>query len=118
LFTDEVDRDYILTNALLYWLTGTIGSSIRRYYADVHSTEPPPTEPTSTPTDVAIFATDFRSIPAMPNATMAPSRTGRTTTGAATSPHTTPPTSSSTTSAPSAATCADKPASHRGVSGP
>jgi pimeloyl-ACP methyl ester carboxylesterase len=63
LFTEEVDRDYILTNASLYWLTGTIGSSIRRYYADAHTTEPPPTEPTSTPTGVAVFATDFQSIP-------------------------------------------------------
>src|SRR3954468_18840391 len=63
LFTEEVDRDYILTNASLYWLTGTIGSSIRRYYADAHTTEPPPTDPTSTPTAVAIFAPDFQSIP-------------------------------------------------------
>jgi pimeloyl-ACP methyl ester carboxylesterase len=62
LFTDEVDRDYLLTNASLYWLTGTIGSSMRRYYADAHPTEPPPAEPTSAPTGVAIFATDFQSI--------------------------------------------------------
>jgi hypothetical protein len=41
-----------------------VGSSIRRYYADAHATEPTPTEPTSTPTGVAIFATDFQSIPA------------------------------------------------------
>ena len=63
LFTEEVDRDYILTNASLYWLTGTIGSSMRRYYADAHTTEPPSTDPTSTPTGVAIFATDFQSVP-------------------------------------------------------
>jgi epoxide hydrolase len=62
LFTDEVDRDYILTNASLYWLTGTIGSSMRRYYAEAHPTEPPPTEPTTAPTAVAIFASDFQSI--------------------------------------------------------
>jgi epoxide hydrolase len=62
LFTDEVDRDYILTNASLYWLTGTVGSSIRRYYAEAHPTEPPPAEPTTTPTGVAIFAKDFQSI--------------------------------------------------------
>ena len=62
LFTEEVDRDYILTNASLYWLTGTIGSSIRRYYADAHPTEPPPTEPTTAPTGVAVFAKDFQSI--------------------------------------------------------
>jgi epoxide hydrolase len=62
LFTDEVDRDYILTNASLYWLTGTVGSSIRRYYAEAHPSEAPPTEPTTTPTGVAIFAKDFQSI--------------------------------------------------------
>jgi pimeloyl-ACP methyl ester carboxylesterase len=62
LFTDELDRDYILANASLYWLTGTIGSSIRRYHADAHPTEPPPAEPTSVPTGVAIFAKDFQSI--------------------------------------------------------
>jgi pimeloyl-ACP methyl ester carboxylesterase len=62
LFTEEVDRDYILTNASLYWLTGTINSSIRRYYADAHPTAPPPAEPTTAPTAVAVFATDFQSI--------------------------------------------------------
>jgi epoxide hydrolase len=62
LFTEEVDRDYILTNASLYWLTATVGSSIRRYYAEAHPTQPLPTEPTSTPTGVAIFANDFQSI--------------------------------------------------------
>ena len=62
LFTDEVDRDYILTNASLYWLTGTIGSSMRRYYDEAHPAEPPPTTPTSAPTAVAIFARDFQSI--------------------------------------------------------
>jgi pimeloyl-ACP methyl ester carboxylesterase len=62
LFTDAVDEDYILTNASLYWLTGTIGSSLRRYYADAHATEPAQTTPTTTPTGVAIFAQDFQSI--------------------------------------------------------
>ena len=62
LFPRSVDRDYILANASLYWLTGTIGSSMRRYYAEAHPTEPPPTEPTTAPTGVAIFATDFQSI--------------------------------------------------------
>ena len=108
LFTEEVDRDYILTNASLYWLTGTIGSSIRRYYADAHTTEPPPTEPTSAPTGVAVFATDFQSIPRFADATTATSCAGRTTTGAATSPRTTPPTCCSRTSAPSTATCAER----------
>jgi len=61
LFRDSVDRDYILTNASAYWLTGTIGSSIRRYYDEAHTMQPPD-GPTTTPTGVAIFAEDFQSI--------------------------------------------------------
>ena len=61
LFQRFVEMDYILVNASAYWLTNTIGSSIRRYYADAHAAEHP-TEPTTTPTGVAIFASDFQSI--------------------------------------------------------
>jgi pimeloyl-ACP methyl ester carboxylesterase len=60
LFQRWTDRDYIITNAAIYWLTNTIGSSIRRYYEDVRAE--PPGEPTTTPTGVAIFAEDFQSI--------------------------------------------------------
>jgi hypothetical protein len=60
LFREAVEPDYIITNAAAYWLTGTIGSSVRRYYAEAHAT--PATEPTSVPTAVAIFAEDFQSI--------------------------------------------------------
>jgi hypothetical protein len=61
LFQRWVDRDYLLANASAYWLTKTIGSSIRRYYADAHA-EHGPTTPTTVPTGVAIFADDFQSI--------------------------------------------------------
>ena len=61
LFQRWATRDYILTNAAAYWLTNTIGSSIRRYYADAH-TQDAPTEPTTAPTGVAIFAEDFQSV--------------------------------------------------------
>jgi epoxide hydrolase len=61
LFQRWVDRDYLLTNAAAYWLTNTIGSSIRRYYADSHA-HGMPTEPTTAPTGVAIFAEDFQSV--------------------------------------------------------
>lgn len=61
LFRDSVDRDYILTNASAYWLTGTIGSSIRRYHDEAHTMQPPD-GPTTAPTGVAIFAEDFQSI--------------------------------------------------------
>jgi epoxide hydrolase len=61
LFQRAVDPEYIITNAAAYWLTNTIGSSIRRYYADAHAQDGQ-TEPTSAPTGVAIFAADFQSI--------------------------------------------------------
>jgi epoxide hydrolase len=62
LFQRWAEPDYIVTNAAIYWLTRTIGSSIRRYYADAHPSSDPPTEPTTTPTGVAIFAEDFQSV--------------------------------------------------------
>jgi hypothetical protein len=62
LFQRSVDPDYIITNAAIYWLTGTIGSSIRRYYDDAHAQDAP-TEPTTVPTGVAVFAADFQTIP-------------------------------------------------------
>jgi hypothetical protein len=61
LFREAVDREYIITNAATYWLTGTVGSSIRRYYEEAH-TLPPPDGPTTAPTGVAIFAEDFQSV--------------------------------------------------------
>jgi hypothetical protein len=60
LFRDAVDADFILTNVLLYWLTGTAASSARSYYEDAHAQHP--TEPTTTPTGVAAFANDFSGI--------------------------------------------------------
>ena len=61
LFQRWVDRDDILSHASAYWLTDTIGSSIRRYYADAHAQDAPG-EPTTAPTGVAIFAEDFQSV--------------------------------------------------------
>jgi epoxide hydrolase len=61
LFRDAVDRDAIVTDAATYWLTGTVGSSLRRYYEDAHTTTRPE-GPTTTPTGVAIFAHDFQSV--------------------------------------------------------
>ena len=62
LFQRWVDPDYIITNAAIYWLTNTIGSSIRRYYEEAHPRTAAPTEATTTPTGVAIFAEDFQSV--------------------------------------------------------
>jgi pimeloyl-ACP methyl ester carboxylesterase len=61
LFGEVVSRDYILTNVMIYWLTGTAGSAARLYYEDAHA-QNKATEPPTTPLGVAVFANDFRSI--------------------------------------------------------
>jgi pimeloyl-ACP methyl ester carboxylesterase len=56
---DAVDRDQMLTNVMLYWLTGTAGSSARIYYERAHAEywgNPP--EPSATPTALAVFPRD------------------------------------------------------------
>ncbi len=56
---DAVDRDALLTNVMLYWLTRTAGSSAR-YYKEGTSTpwgEPEP--PSPVPTAVAVFPHDI-----------------------------------------------------------
>ena len=54
---DAVGRDQMLTNVMLYWLTGTAGSSARMYYENMHS-NPWDQQPSRTPTGVAVFAED------------------------------------------------------------
>lgn len=54
-----VDRDLLLTNVTLYWLTGTAASSSRIYYERAHAPywgRPP--EPSAAPTAVAHFPHD------------------------------------------------------------
>jgi pimeloyl-ACP methyl ester carboxylesterase len=60
LFDEGMDPDFVLTNVMLYWLTGTAGSAARMYYEDAHAT--PPSEPTTAPTGVAAFAGDFSGV--------------------------------------------------------
>jgi epoxide hydrolase len=54
---DAVDRDRMLTNVMLYWLTRTAGSSANSYYEDKHSGAWP--QPSGVPTGVAVFAEDI-----------------------------------------------------------
>lgn len=61
LFRDGVDSEYVLANASAYWLTGTAGSSVRRYFDEAHA-ERGPAAPTTTPTGVAVFPDDFQSV--------------------------------------------------------
>lgn len=56
-----VTRDFLLANVALYWFTNTAGSSARLYYEDAHR-EDTPSEPTTFPLGVAIFADDFQTI--------------------------------------------------------
>jgi pimeloyl-ACP methyl ester carboxylesterase len=55
---DAVDRDQLLTNVMLYWLTGTANSSGRMYYENMHAGFSPQ-PPATTPTGVAVFAEDY-----------------------------------------------------------
>jgi pimeloyl-ACP methyl ester carboxylesterase len=53
-----VDRDQLLTNVMLYWLTGTANSSARLYYENLHAGFAAP-QPVTVPTGVAVFAEDY-----------------------------------------------------------
>ncbi|RCV50353.1 epoxide hydrolase family protein [Marinitenerispora sediminis] len=53
-----VDRDALLTNVMLYWLTATAGSSAR-YYKDGVETWGEPEPASSVPTAVAVFPHDI-----------------------------------------------------------
>jgi epoxide hydrolase len=51
-----IDRDHMLTNVMLYWLTATGASSAHLYYESTHSSHWP--TPSAVPTGVAVFAED------------------------------------------------------------
>ena len=53
---EPIDRDRLLTNVMLYWLTGTANSSSRIYYENMHAWSMP--ENSGVPTGVAVFAQD------------------------------------------------------------
>jgi microsomal epoxide hydrolase len=56
---DAVDRDQMLTNVTLYWLTGTAGSSARLYYETMHAGSGwGADEPSPTPTGVMVLPRD------------------------------------------------------------
>ncbi|PWI13426.1 epoxide hydrolase [Streptomyces sp. Act143] len=62
---EAVDRDRMLTNVMLYWLTGTAGSAARIYYERGHARGERvarPAEPSAAPTAVAVFPAEI-SIP-------------------------------------------------------
>jgi len=54
-----LDRDHLLTNVMLYWLTGTAGSSARIYYERAHTDYGGPMyPPSSAPTALAVLPHD------------------------------------------------------------
>jgi len=53
---DAVDRDHILTDVMLYWLTETAYSSTNLYYEIIHAQDWP--SKSEVPTGVAVFAQD------------------------------------------------------------
>jgi pimeloyl-ACP methyl ester carboxylesterase len=56
---DGIDRDLLLTNVMLYWLTGTAGSAARIYYERAHAPTPAaPPVPSTVPTALAVFPHD------------------------------------------------------------
>jgi microsomal epoxide hydrolase len=52
---DAVDRDQLLTNVTLYWLTETAGSSARLYFEAARSGTWGPPAQSTVPTGVAVF---------------------------------------------------------------
>lgn len=55
---EAIDRDLMLTDVMLYWLTKTAGSSAQSYYENMHAANWGQ-QPGTTPTGVAVFAEDI-----------------------------------------------------------
>jgi microsomal epoxide hydrolase len=54
----------LLTNITTYWVTGTIGSSMRMYYESMRDgTFPAPDKPVTAPTGVAVFPKEIFTPP-------------------------------------------------------
>jgi epoxide hydrolase len=61
-YADYLDVDTFLTHVSIYWFTRTAGSSARHYFEDAHSGAGYRDEPNKTPTAVAVFPQDFRTV--------------------------------------------------------
>jgi len=59
---DHVDRDRYLTTNAIYWFTGTSGSAANLYYEDTQTGAGYREINNPTPTGVAVFPADFRSV--------------------------------------------------------
>jgi len=56
---EAVDRDQLLTNIMVYWLTKTAGSSARLYYEAARSGSFGPPKVSTAPTGLAVFAREI-----------------------------------------------------------
>ena len=61
LLGEDLDQGFVVTNVMIYWLTGTAGSAARRYFENAQAGEGP-AEPTTVPLGLAAFAGDFSGI--------------------------------------------------------
>lgn len=61
----RIDRDRLLTNVMIYWLTGTALSASRIYHERSHPTEPLATGPVTVPTAYARFPAEPWAAPAV-----------------------------------------------------
>ncbi|HUR01003.1 MAG TPA: epoxide hydrolase, partial [Nonomuraea sp.] len=57
---NDLDDDFVLTNAAIHWFTGTAGSALRLYWENARAEQPK--EPTTVPTALAMAEGDFKSI--------------------------------------------------------
>ncbi|WP_427893053.1 epoxide hydrolase family protein [Kribbella sp. GL6] len=60
IYRGDLDHDFVLTNVMIHWLTGTVASAMRIYYESDRSTKPP--EPTTAPLGLAQFRDDIHAV--------------------------------------------------------
>ncbi|GAA0901299.1 hypothetical protein GCM10009559_67800 [Pseudonocardia zijingensis] len=60
IYRGALDADFVLTNVMIHWLTGTVASSMRIYYENGRSRRP--SEPTTVPLGLAQFRDDIHAI--------------------------------------------------------
>jgi pimeloyl-ACP methyl ester carboxylesterase len=60
IYRGGLDPDFILTNVMIHWLTGTVASAMRIYYE--FAQQEGPTAPTTVPVALAQFSEDTKPV--------------------------------------------------------
>lgn len=60
IYRGGLDTDFVLTNVMIHWLTGTVASAMRIYHEDGKSSRP--AEPTTVPLGLAQFRDDVHAV--------------------------------------------------------